>query len=114
MTGSPIDPELRDRIAANEAAFREVNEGIARGQYPGEEDVPGAFRCECARLGCNMMVELSARDYERVRANGRRFVLTPGHELPDVDVVVERTGAYVVVEKTGRAGRLAEESDPRD
>jgi hypothetical protein len=108
-----MDRELRERIAANEAAFREVNEGIARGQYPGEEDAPVGFRCECARLGCNSMVELSPRAYERIRSNSRQFVLSPGHELPDVEAVIERSDSYVVVEKTGEAGRLADESDPR-
>lgn len=108
-----MDRELRERIAANEAAFREVNEGIARGHYPGEDDAPRGFRCECARLGCNTIVELTARDYQEIRTHPRYFVLAPGHELPDVEHVVETGAAYVVVEKLGQAGRLAEESDPR-
>jgi hypothetical protein len=108
-----MDPELQQRIAANEAVFREVNEGIARGRWPGEEDASVAFRCECARLGCNQMVELSPREYERVRAHSRHFIVVPGHELPGAENVVERADGYVVVEKTGPAGTSAEESDPR-
>ena len=108
-----MDRELRARIAVNEAAFREVNEGIARGHYPGEADVPRGFRCECARLGCNTMLELSAREYERIRSNSRWFVLARGHELPEAEKVVEQAAGYVVVEKIGQAGRLADESDPR-
>ena len=108
-----MDRELRARIAANEVAFRDVNEGIARGHYPGEDDAPRGFRCECARLGCNTMVELSSREYVRIRGNSRHFVLAPGHELREVEEVVERNAGYVVVEKTGQAGRDADRSDPR-
>ena len=108
-----MDRELRTRIAANEAAFREVNEGIARGQWPGEADAPIGFRCECARLGCNQMIELSPREYERVRAHSRHFLVAPGHEFPDIETVVGTGAGYVVVEKIGLAGRSADRSDPR-
>jgi hypothetical protein len=113
MSDAPTDPEIRERIAANEGAFREVNEGIARGQWPGEDDALRRFRCECARLGCNRMLELSVREYERIRANPRLFVVTPGHELPDAETVVEVSEGYVVVEKVGSAARVAEDTDPR-
>jgi hypothetical protein len=109
-----MDRELQARIAANEAAFRDVNEGIARGQWPGEEDHLAAFRCECARLGCNAVVEVTARDYERIRAQARHFIIAPGHQLPDVEDVIETAAGYLVVEKTDEAGRSAERMDPRD
>jgi hypothetical protein len=108
-----MDRDLEERIGANEAVFREVNEGISRGQYPGEDDTPHGFRCECARLGCNQMVELTAREYERIRASSRRFLVAPGHEMPESEEVVERHDGYVVVEKTGAAAARADASDPR-
>jgi hypothetical protein len=37
--------------------------------------------------------------YEAVRANPRRFVLRPGHEIVDAEDVVERSARFVVVEK---------------
>ena len=101
------------RAAANEATIRDVNEGIERGQWPGEEDTPIGFRCECARLGCNQLIELSVREYEQIRAHPRRFVVAPGHELPDVETVVEAQPGYVIVEKRDLAGRVAERHDPR-
>ena len=82
--------ELQEQLGANEAVFRQINEGIERGRYPGEEDSPVSFRCECARLGCNDLVDLSPRAYEEVRANPRRFIVLPGHERLDVEIVVER------------------------
>jgi hypothetical protein len=102
------------RIAANESAYREINEGIQRGQWPGEEGSPVAFRCECARLGCNRLVELPLAEYERIRSHSRRFLLINGHELPEAETVVERRGEYVVVEKRDQAGAFAEATDPRE
>ncbi len=108
-----MDHDIQERIAANEAVFREVNEGIARGQWPGEESAPIGFRCECARLGCNAMIELTLPEYERVRANPRQFVLVNGHELPEDERVVQDEVDYTVVEKLDAAGAAAESSDPR-
>jgi hypothetical protein len=108
---------LRDdtsaRLGANETVFRQINEGIERGQWPGEEDAPVSFRCECARLGCNELLELSVNDYEEVRANPRRFLVLPGHEQPEAEIVVETHPGYLVVEKLAQAGTAAEETDPR-
>ena len=106
-----LSPE--DRIARNEAAFRDVNERIANGQWPGDTDAPIAFRCECGNLGCNMLVEVTAAAYERVRADPRHFILLPGHEIHAVEVIVERDDGYVVVEKVGVAGEVAQATDPR-
>ena len=108
-----MEGKKQRRAAANEATIRDVNEGIERGQWPGEEDTPVGFRCECARLGCNQLVELSVREYEEIRSNPRRFVLAPGHEFPDVETVVETGARYIIVEKRDLAGEVAERHDPR-
>ena len=101
-----------ERIGHNEAVFRDINERIEAGHWPGERG-PVAFRCECARLGCNLLVELSLSEYEQVRSDPRRFVLASGHEVPADERVVEQHAAYEVIEKHGAAGRVAEETDPR-
>jgi hypothetical protein len=101
------------RLASNEDMFRDVNEGIVRGQWPGDPEAPIGFRCECARLGCNALVALTLAEYERVRAHPRRFVILAGHELAEVEVVVQRHGDHSVVEKIGEAGREAQRQDPR-
>jgi hypothetical protein len=108
-----VRDELQERHAANESVFRQVNEGIERGQWPGEEDAPVGFRCECARLGCNELLELSVREYEEVRSNPRRFIVVPGHESLGAEVVVERRPGYLVVEKFDQAGAMASQNDPR-
>ena len=105
--------DTRERLGVNEAVFRRINEGIERGQWPGEESAPVGFRCECARLGCNELIELSVNEYESVRANPRRFIVVPGHQQPEVETVVEHRSGFLVVEKLNQAGRTAEETDPR-
>ncbi len=108
-----MESKKQRRAAANESTIRDVNEGIERGQWPGEEDSPVGFRCECARLGCNQLIELTVRDYEEIRAHPRRFVVVPGHEYSDVENVVEARPGYLIVEKRDQAGQVAERHDPR-
>jgi hypothetical protein len=108
-----VNEKVEDRLASNESVFREINEAIERGQWPGEEDASVRFRCECAQLGCNELLEASVHEYERVRAHGRRFLVVPGHERDDVEVVVETRPGHLVVEKRGQAGATAAETDPR-
>jgi len=109
-----MDHAEAQRLGAHESLLRSVNEAIERGQWPGEESTPAAYRCECARANCNRMIELRPRDYERVRAVGIRFVVIPGHEQPEVERVIEMTPEYVVVEKRGEAADAAREHDPRE
>ena len=71
--------ELKRRLAGNESVFRSVNEGIKRGRWPGEDDEPIGFRCECARLGCNGLVMLTRAEYDYIRSDPRRFVMIAGH-----------------------------------
>lgn len=104
---------MSEGAAANEALFRTVNEAIERGQWPGEEGRDTSFRCECAQLGCAELVLLTVTEYEGVRAYPRRFIVAVGHEQPEVETVVERRSAYLVVEKLDEAGEEAERTDPR-
>jgi hypothetical protein len=108
-----MEGELKERIAANESVLRNINERIESGQWPGEEQKALGFRCECARLGCNGMVELTVEQYEEVRSHPRRFVVLPGHQIPAAEDVVKTEPGYVVVEKRDQAGEMAEANDPR-
>ena len=103
-----MDESRNERLARNEAAFRKVNEAITE-----VEDGRGAYLCECGALGCNRLVELSRDEYESVRANPRRFFVLPGHELPEVESIVERHDDYFVVEKHPGEADLVEATDPR-
>ena len=102
------------RIGANEALYREANEGIERGLWPGEDGQRVSFRCECGSVDCADAVILTPVQYEQIRANPRRFAVVPGHEKLSAEFVVERHAGYLVVEKFGDAGDVAATRDPRD
>lgn len=108
-----VDDERQRRLASHEDVFRKVNEGIERGHWPGEESEPLGLRCECTRLGCNLLLELTPTEYQHVRADPSRFVMIGGHELPSIETVVQRTPEYVVVEKHDEAAEDAQATDPR-
>ncbi len=102
-----------ERAARNEALFREVNEQVraVSGEF-GEDASSVGFVCECSDDGCIEQLQVPLRVYETVRADSRRFLIAPGHESA-VEHVVDRHGAYLVVEKKGVAGRIAAQTDPR-
>jgi hypothetical protein len=107
--------EQARRVGLNESIFRQVNEQIEslnRG-FGGESRTMTAI-CECADGDCTDRLEISVAEYENVRADARRYIVVPGHELPEFETVVERSDGYDVVEKhEGPSAELAEETDPR-
>jgi hypothetical protein len=61
-----------------------------------------SFQCECGNTaGCDARVQMSLAEYERVRAGRRGYAVAPGHELPDLEQVLERSERYLVVGKPG-------------
>jgi hypothetical protein len=104
------------RIGLNEALFREVNEQIEalNRRMPGVDDDVMHVVCECGDGACVARFELPVSEYERARKDPRRFLIAPGHEMPDVETVMERHQTYFVIEKvTPEPERIAEETDPR-
>jgi hypothetical protein len=109
-----MNEESERRLARNEVLFRETNEAIERGQWPGDPAKHVRFRCECSRIACGEAVEITLGEYEQVREFPRRFVIAVGHEMPEIETVVKRTANHLVVEKVDAAGATAEANDPRD
>jgi hypothetical protein len=103
----------QERFVRNESLFREVNERIADVNEDVEVEDETEFLCECGNENCLETVRLTRTDYERIRADGTRFVLKPGHEEESVETVVERTPEFIVIVKRGEPGEDAEERDPR-
>jgi hypothetical protein len=99
------------RAAAAEVNGRRVNESIERGSAQAGAAV---FVCECGNLGCNSTVELTIDAYEKVRSGFERFLVLPGHELEDIEDVVERHQDYLVVAKRdSQAVAIAAATDDR-
>ncbi len=106
-----MEREGKQRVAMNEATFRKVNEGMEAGQ--GDSGLLN-FVCECGRLNCNKLLQLTRPEYETVRENPRRFAIVDGHEILEAEVIVERHDRYLVVEKIGDpAAEIVEHTDPR-
>jgi hypothetical protein len=89
------------RVASNEARFREINERLAR-DLEGIVDEPDEllpFVCECGLRTCKDPVRLSAREFRRVRREPTLFAIVPGHEIDDLEDVLEVHARYAVIRK---------------
>ena len=103
------------RVGLNESIFRQVNEQIeSLNRDLGADDATMTVICECADGDCTDRFEIQVSAYENVRSDPRRYVVVPGHELPEFESVVESEDLYDVVQKReGSAAELARETDPR-
>jgi hypothetical protein len=107
--------ERARRVGANEALFRHVNERILEvGERFGIGAAEADFVCECGDASCTELVALTLEEYEAVRVSPYRFFVVPGHDISDVEDVVEHHQRYDVVEKhAGEAAAVAAATDPR-
>ena len=100
------------RDAWNEADFRAFNERVRAVSYA---DALGdqllSFVCECSDLNCFERVHVQLSVYDSVRARSRHFLIRRGHQGP-VEEVVRRGDGFMIVEKQGIAGRIADVADP--
>ena len=114
--GTGTSDERARRIGSNEAVFRELNEQIERLNRSLAEltDEQMHAICECGTLACAERIVVPLQRYEEVRADSTLFFVVPGHEITDVESVVEETEGYNVVRKrAAEAERIAELTDPR-
>lgn len=103
-----MDRAQEERLALNEALFRDVNERIREISDRFEQpDATYDFLCECSDPACSERVVLTAAEYEHVRAEPTRFVVAKGHALPEIESVVEQAKDHVIVEKEGAAADIA-------
>jgi hypothetical protein len=106
-----------ERVGKNEALFREVNERIKEVSgrvvaFDGEATLE--FVCECSEEGCSEPVELTLAEYESIRSEPTHFLVVPGHVWqPETERAVRENDTYAVVEKSGDAGDVAADKDPR-
>lgn len=94
-----------ERLAANEARFREINESA---QPQRRSRGTGRFVCECADRGCMAWLDVPLEEYALVRQNERRFIVAPTHEIPGAETVVERKDGYFVIEKPDEVAHIVE------
>jgi hypothetical protein len=108
------DDRIR-RVGENEALYRLVNERI-EALRSGTATMTSEFGviCECASLGCTTQIMIMTDVYERTRARSDHFIVLRGHQLDDLETIIEDHETFVVIEKRpSEAKRIAEEMDPR-
>ena len=101
------------RLAQNEALFREVNERVRAVAHKLGPSLPYEFLCECARVDCTARLALSIHEYEAIREDSTQFFVSPLHYSSEIDEVVVRGDVYWVVRKIGEAADYAKSMDPR-
>jgi hypothetical protein len=99
-----------ERAARNEATFRDANEEIAEAaaEMGAMPRVP--FLCECEDPRCTAIMRVTLHVYGGVRRHPRRFLVRKGHDSDER--IVDEGDGFVVIEKDGRAGEVAEELAP--
>ena len=95
--------------AKNQSLFREVNEQIKGVSHMTFIE----FLCECADVDCAEIIALTPEEYEAIRRHPERFPIRRGHELEEIERVMEEYERYVVVEKVEFAADVARKLDPR-
>jgi len=70
-----------------------------REEQDDDPDAPIAFLCECSRLDCRERIHLTPSRFDRIHRDSEAFVLVPGHEMPEVERIVDQEGDYLIVRK---------------
>ncbi len=104
-----------ERVARNDATFREANDRIAEKatEYGIDGQIP--FICECAQESCTTILRLTLDEYAEVRGHPTHFVNERGHAVAAQGYAreIDDRGRYVIVEKLGEAAELVRDLDAR-
>ena len=103
------------QVGMNETLFREINERLEELNKTFSEFTDKMeLVCECGVRTCIERFPMDVAEYERLRADPTTFAVKPGHELLDIEDVIEEHGHYNVVRKQpGDPAALAVAEDPR-
>jgi hypothetical protein len=102
-----------ERLAANEALFRAVNERLADWEERHKERDGELYYCECSNPDCADQLRLTEAEYESVRADPCTFLLAEGHQIPDIEEVIERHDGWNMIRKGPEVEEIVRATDPR-
>jgi hypothetical protein len=108
-----VASDRKERLARNEALFRHANERMVDWEERHRVEATELYFCECADPECRKKVPLRESDYERVRSKSGHFFIVPGHELTDVETLIESHEAWAVIEKDPEVSEIVEATNPR-
>lgn len=108
--------ERQKQVGRNENEARTANEIVSvdgeQAQLEGHEIL--AVLCECGDRDCHDPLTMTVDQYEEIRSQPAHFAVLSGHEILDCERVLATRGEYLIVEKFGDAGDVADASDPRN
>ncbi len=107
MPDEGIDPgsPRAQRMRRNEELMEQLNRRIERtldeirDEADEDPDAPMAFLCECSRLECRERIEMTPSRFDRIHRDPDLFMLVQGHEMPDIERVVDQEGDVLIVRK---------------
>ena len=102
-----------EQLAQRQNLFRDANERIEYAATVVGHKGLRPFLCECSLDGCVERIEVETEVYELVRGNAARFLTLPGHEIAEIEDVVNRHDGYQVVEKQSVFAEIASSANPR-
>ncbi|MCW2962517.1 MAG: putative two-component system response regulator [Thermoleophilia bacterium] len=107
--------ERQKQIGRNESDARTANELVSvdgeQAKLAGHETL--AVLCECGDNDCHEPLTMSVDEYEVIRSEPAQFAVIAGHEILDCERVITTHPGYLIVEKFGDAGTVADAADPR-
>jgi predicted NAD/FAD-binding protein len=97
----------RRRLQLNEKLFEALNHRLEEqiqelreaGLIPEDPDAPIRYLCECSREDCRERFSLEPEEYQRLHSDPRDCVVLQGHEMLDIEAVVDEIGDLLVVRK---------------
>jgi hypothetical protein len=84
-----------ERVVQTERFFHAINEEIVQRDSGHLVD----YLCECGNPLCTETIVLDATMLMRLHAKPNLFVVLNGHEIPDVETIVDRSDGYLIVRK---------------
>jgi hypothetical protein len=93
-----VDQERKERLARNEAHARDLNERFGLGR----------FICECSDPDCTEVIRLPLHIYQSIHVDDRRFLVIPGHTVPQMEEVVMERQNWAVVRKRDEVAHVVE------
>jgi hypothetical protein len=105
--------EWAREVGERQSLHRSVNEriGEAADQFQMVDNIPAL--CECGSPECSEQLMLTPAEYESLRRIPTHFAVLRGHDIPEVERVIEENDRFVVVEKFGESAVVAIKLDPR-
>jgi hypothetical protein len=103
-----------ERVAANEAMFRQLNERLADllDELGADADNFEIF-CECGDDSCVERITIQRDVYEQARKHPDRFIVVAEHVVPGLERAVVEAPGFRVIEKHPAEAAIARATDPR-